>query len=289
VAYSPEEHAGRHEAIASALRVGRSILSAGGTSLEAARCAVCVLEDAPGFNAGRGAALTHEGFAELDASIMEGRQRRVGAVAGLRRVKNPIDLASRVMERSEHVFLMGEGAECFAVREGVTLIDPGYFVTDRQSRALRQIIESESTDSVKRAEMSGTVGAVALDMQGDLSAATSTGGIPNKRHGRVGDTPIIGAGTYAENGVCAVSATGWGEYFIRNAAAHDVCARMKYTGKALDFAAAEVLDEVVRMGGYGGMIAIDASGNLTMPFSTPTMPHGYVVPDDEKVISFGAA
>lgn len=282
--YSQEEHSRRYTALAAALRVGKVILDNGGGGLEAVQAAVQVLEDAPDFNAGCGAALTHEGHAELDASIMEGRNRRVGAVAGLRRVKNPIELARCVMDRSRHVFLIGEGAERFAVTQGIALTDPSYFVTDRQVNELRQVIEQASSqDAVGSANMSGTVGAVAFDRHGDLAAATSTGGITNKLYGRVGDSPVIGAGTYADNGVCAVSATGWGEYFIRNAVAHDVCARVKYAKESVQSAAQHLIAEVNRMGGYGGVIAVDSKGRIATPCSTP-MAHGYVMAGSPAII-----
>jgi L-asparaginase / beta-aspartyl-peptidase len=283
--YSEEEHRRRHEALAAALRGGENVLASGGRSLEAVQAAVRVLEDAPDFNAGRGAALTHEGHAELDASIMEGRDRRVGAVAGLRRVKNPIDLARCVLERSGHVFLMGEGAEQFAASQGIVSVDPEYFLTERQIQELRKAIDKESLSrAAGAAHMSGTVGAVALDSHGDLAAATSTGGLMNKRYGRVGDAPIIGSGTYAENGVCAVSATGWGEYFIRNAVAHDLCARIKYAGESVQSAADHVIEAVNRMGGCGGVIAVDAKGRIAMPYSTSSMAHGYVLAGKQAVI-----
>lgn len=281
--HSDDEHAARHEAIGEALAAGAQILISGGASVDAVEAAVRVLEDAPGFNAGRGATLAREGYAELDASIMDGRMRSVGAVAGLRRVKNPIDLARAVMDRSAHVFLLGEGAEQFAAVEGIALVDPEYFIIPRQRDELQRIIEISTTPR-GGAEMSGTVGAVARDREGNLAAATSTGGIPNKRYGRVGDTPIIGAGTYAENGVCAVSATGWGEYFIRTCVAYDLCARMKYRQESVENAAKAVLDQVCEMGGYGGLIAIDARGQIAMPYRTPTMPRGCVTANQRAVI-----
>ena len=281
--YSKEEHIRRHAALKKALHAGESILASGGTSLDAVQAAVRVLEDAPEFNAGRGAALTHERYAEMDASIMSGRNRRVGAVAGLRRVRNPIELARSVMERSNHVFLVGQGAEEFAANQGIAFADPEYFVTERQIKELRKAIEDESiTRPAAVGGMSGTVGAVALDGHGDLAAGTSTGGMTNKRYGRIGDSPVIGAGTYAENGVCAVSGTGWGEYFIRNAVAHDLCARVKYANESVESAAKHVIDEVSRMGGYGGVIAVDAKGHIAMPRSAP-MAHGYIMAGKQAV------
>jgi beta-aspartyl-peptidase (threonine type) len=282
--YSKEERARRHGALREALDEGEKILASGGASLEAVHAAVRVLEDAPDFNAGRGAALTHEGHAELDASIMEGRHRRVGAVAGLRRVRNPIDLARRILEHSPHVFLVGAGAEQFAASQMVVLVDPEYFVTERQTHELSNAIERELLCARESAAASGTVGAVALDQEGDLAAATSTGGMVNKRYGRVGDSPLIGAGTYAENGVCAVSATGWGEYFIRNVVAHDLSVRIKYAGESVESAARHVIEAVAAMGGCGGVIAVDAMGCMAMPYSTPSMAHGYVSAGKPAVI-----
>jgi beta-aspartyl-peptidase (threonine type) len=287
IAYSVEERFRRHLAIAEALRIGGEVLASGGRSLDVVQAAVRVLEDAPEFNAGCGAALTCEGHAELDASIMDGANRRVGAVAAVRRIKNPVDLARAVMERSAHVFLVGTGAEQFAVEQGIPLIDPGYFITERQVRQRLGVIESASSGGTSAHEMGGTVGAVALDIRGSLAAATSTGGIPNKRFGRVGDSPVIGAGTYAENDVCAVSATGWGEYFIRNAVAYDMCARIKYLNESLDSAASHVIEQVSRMGGYGGLIAVDRYGRIAMPYSTPTMAHGYMVEGGPAVVLVG--
>jgi beta-aspartyl-peptidase (threonine type) len=278
IQYSPQEHRSRHEALAAALQAGQEILARGGSSVDAVQSAVRVLEDAPEFNAGRGGALTHDGHAELDASIMQGHDRRAGAVAGVRRVRNPIDLARAVMERSPHVFLIGEGAEAFAVAQHITFTDPAYFRTERQINTLRKVIDDE------RAVMSGTVGSVAMDRQRNLAAATSTGGMTNKRYGRVGDTPVIGAGTYADNAVCAVSATGWGEFFIRTVVAHDLCARMQYGGHSLENAARQVIDEVSAMGGYGGVIAIDAKGRIAAPYSTAKMAHAYVRAGSAPVI-----
>jgi len=286
--YSEEENARRHAGLTEALSAGAEFLTSGGNSLGAVQRAVRVLENAPDFNAGRGAALTHEGHAELDASIMDGRNRCAGAVASLRRVKNPIDLARCVMERSRHVFLVGEGAEQYALRQGIVLIEPTYFVTEQRAKELQEAIEKESFSEAQASmQVSGTVGAVALDCNGNLAVATSTGGMTNKRYGRVGDSPLIGAGAYAENGLCAVSATGWGEYLIRAAVAHDVCARVKYAGEPVERAAKHVIEEVGRMGGYGGLIAVDAKGRIAMPYSSATMARGYAVAGKEAVVVLG--
>jgi beta-aspartyl-peptidase (threonine type) len=252
------------------LECGYRLLEDGASSLDAVTAAVRVLEDDALFNAGRGAALTREGRAELDASIMDGRQQRAGAVASVRHIKNPIDLARRVMEKSRHVLITGEGAEEFALQEGMTLVANDYFRTPERKEQLRRQLEGESVSELVPAQ--GTVGAVALDARGDLAAATSTGGMTLKRQGRVGDSAIVGAGTYAKNGVCAVSATGHGEYFIRAVAAYHVCVSLEYRGLSLSQAVREVLHEKIRaLGGEGGIIAIDAHGHIVMDFTSQTM------------------
>jgi beta-aspartyl-peptidase (threonine type) len=262
------------EGLAAALDLGYAALQSGGSSLDAVTAAVRALEDNPLFNSGKGAALTSEGAAELDAAIMEGRGLRAGAVAAVRHVRNPIELARRVMEKSRHVLLVGEGAEEFALEEGFALVPNEYFRTAER----RAQLESERTgrpvsDLVPAS--TGTVGAVALDAAGNLAAATSTGGMTNKRAGRVGDSPIIGAGTYAKNGVCAVSATGHGEYFIRSVAAYHVCAAVEYRGMTLEAAVRELLHARLReLGGGGGIISIDQAGRIVMDYSTEGMFRG---------------
>lgn len=264
-----EREAAYRAGLKAAVDAGYAILEKGGSSLDAVTAAVRILEDDPLFNAGRGAVLTHEGAAELDASIMEGRTLRAGAIAGVRHVKNPVELARLVMERSPHVMLSGPGAEEFALEHGLTLMPNSYFVTEHRQRQLERAIR----DSSKPARPgSGTVGAVAIDKAGDLAAATSTGGMTNKRHGRIGDSPIIGAGTYANNASCAVSATGHGEYFIRSVVAHDICALVEYRGMSLEEAAREVVQgKLKKLGGEGGVIAIDARGTIVMEFSSQGM------------------
>jgi L-asparaginase / beta-aspartyl-peptidase len=248
--------------LSAALDAGFAILERGGSSLDAVIEVVRILEDDPQFNAGRGAVLNHFGQAELDASLMNGSDLRAGAVAGVSHVKNPILLARLVMEKSPHVMLIGAGAEEFALENGVTLMPNRYFLTEHRKRQL---------DEAKRRD-SGTVGAVALDRHGNLAAATSTGGMENKRFGRVGDSPIIGAGTYADNASCAVSGTGHGEYFIRAAVAHDICARVAYAGVSLGEAAREVIQrKLTALGGTGGVIALDPRGNVVMEFNTEGM------------------
>ena len=262
------------DGLAAALDLGYSILEKGGSSLDAVTAAVRTLEDNPLFNAGRGAALTRDGAAELDAAIMEGRQQRAGAVAAVRHVRNPIELARRVMEKSRHVLLVGAGAEELALEEGLALVPNAYFRTEERQAQLESE-RSGRTVSDLIPSSQGTVGAVALDAAGDLAAATSTGGMTNKRPGRVGDSPIIGAGTYAKNGVCAVSATGHGEYFIRTVAAHHICAAVEYRGLPLREAVRELLHEKLReLGGSGGVIAIDGGGGIVTEFSTEGMFRG---------------
>lgn len=257
-----------------ALDGGYGVLERGGSSLDAVTEAVRILEDDPMFNAGRGAALTREGAAELDAAIMDGRNLRAGAVASVRHVRNPVELARRVMEKSRHVLLVGPGAEEFALEEGMALIANHYFRTPERLTQLECEQRGERVSDLVPPSR-GTVGAVACDAQGHLAAATSTGGMTNKRPGRVGDSPIIGAGTYAKDGVCAVSATGHGEYFIRAVAAHHVCAAVEYRGLTLAQATAELLHEVLKgLGGDGGLIAVDRGGQIVMDFSTEGMYRG---------------
>jgi len=266
--------------LAAALDEGFAVLERGGSSLDAVVSAVRILEDDALFNAGRGAALTRDGAAELDAAIMDGRQMRAGAVASVRHVRNPVDLARRVMEKSRHVLLVGAGAEEFALEEQLALVPNHYFRTAERLEQLESEQRGQRVSDLVPASPAppaahGTVGAVARDRQGDLAAATSTGGMTNKRPGRVGDSPIIGAGTYAKNGVCAVSATGHGEYFIRTVAAHHVSAAVEYRGLTLAQAVHELLHDILRrLGGDGGLIAVDAAGKLVLEFSTEGMFRG---------------
>jgi beta-aspartyl-peptidase (threonine type) len=258
-----------------ALDTGYALLEHGGSSLDAVTTAVRILEDDPCFNAGYGAALTRDGAAELDAAVMDGRHMRAGAVACVRHVKNPVELARRVMEKSRHVLLVGAGAEEFALEEKFTLVPNHYFRTAERVEQLQFEQRGERVSDLVPPPAHGTVGAVARDAQGNLAAATSTGGLTNKRPGRVGDSPIIGAGTYARNGVCAVSATGHGEYFIRTVAAHHVCAAVEYRGLSLQQAVHELLHQVLRaLGGDGGLIGVDSDGGLVMDFSTEGMFRG---------------
>ena len=256
-----------------ALDAGYALLDKGGSSLDAAITAVCVLEDNPLFNAGRGAVLNRDGVAELDASVMDGRSLGAGAVTGLKHVKNPIELARRVMDQSPHVMLVGEGAEEFARLQGVELVSNEYFRTPVRQAQLQRLLNGVSTRENELAAF-GTVGAVALDSQGNLAAATSTGGMTGKRWGRVGDSPVIGAGTYANNASCAVSATGHGEYFIRSVVAHDICAQVEYLELPLKEAVGNVLGKMAKLGGNGGVIAIDARGEIVLEFNSEGMFRG---------------
>jgi beta-aspartyl-peptidase (threonine type) len=258
--------------LAAALDAGYQVLHAGGTSLDAVTRAVVMLEDNPLFNAGLGAVFTHEGHNELDASIMDGGTLNAGAVCGVTHVKNPITLARAVMEHSDYVMLSGSGAEEFALSRGFELVPSAYFHTPERWQQLERIRGGDAALSALTISHVGTVGAVALDGGGRLAAATSTGGMTGKRFGRIGDSPIIGAGTYADDRSCAVSATGHGEVFIRAAVAHDICARMRFGGRALTDAVREVvLGELPALGGEGGVIAIDARGEIAMEFNSEGM------------------
>jgi beta-aspartyl-peptidase (threonine type) len=288
--YTDAQRAEVRAELAAALAVGAKVLDAGGSSLDAVEATIMAMEDSPVFNAGRGAVYTHAGTHELDASIMDGASGQAGAVATLTRVKNPIQLARRVMERTPHVLLAGAGAEAFAVEQGVTLVEPEYFHTERRWNELQRALEKEKAKGASRAPDSyfGTVGAVALDRQGRLAAATSTGGMTNKRAGRVGDTPIIGAGTFADQS-CAVSSTGHGEYFIRFSVAHDICARTRDGRAAVGVAARTVIHEVLKAaGGEGGVITMDARGVAALEFNTNAMLRGALAAGGTPQVAIGA-
>ncbi len=261
------------EGLAAALDAGFGVLERGGDSLDAVTAAVVLLEDNPLFNAGRGAVLSHDGVVELDASLMDGRTLAAGAVCAVRRVRNPIELARLVMERSPHVMLVGDGAEEFAQTHGMTLVPNEYFRTPVREKQLHRLLRGEIEWENDLAGF-GTVGAVALDSHGNVAAATSTGGMNGKRWGRVGDSPIIGAGTYASNSGCAVSATGHGEYFIRTVVAHDICARMQYAGVPLSEAVSEALACMKALGGNGGVVAIAPNGDVALEFNSEGMFRG---------------
>lgn len=270
---SPEMDKRMRATLEQAVRAGHEVLASGGSSLDAVSKAVTFLEDSPFFNAGRGAVFNSEGVNELDASIMDGQTLNAGAVAGVHNVRNPVLLAREVMTDSVHVMLAGEGAEAFAREQGIEFEDDAYFRTERRWQQLQEAKAVKTVQAPHKPDYwLSTVGAVALDRQGNLAAATSTGGMTNKRWGRIGDVPVIGAGTYADNESCAVSATGHGEYFIRATVARDICARIEYTGASLQEAADQVvMQKLVDMGGRGGIIAVDPQGNLSLTFNTPGM------------------
>jgi beta-aspartyl-peptidase (threonine type) len=295
------------EKLEEAIRAGHKILADGGSSVDAVRASIKIMENSPLFNAGKGAVFTHDGTNEMDASIMNGENLKAGAVAGVMQVKNPIELAYQVMVNSPHVMLYGKGAEEFAQLQGVELVDPSYFYTQSRYESLQRAKATvkKEKESKKQGQDShlhgnafydskiedykfGTVGCVALDKHGNLAAGTSTGGMTNKRWNRIGDSPIIGAGTYANNKTCAVSCTGWGEYFIRGVAAYDVSAMMEYAGKPLGEAAKKVIHKKLPGEGGGGLIGIDSQGNMIAEFNTPGMFRAFMGEDGEvKVEMFG--
>ncbi|MAZ72066.1 MAG: beta-aspartyl-peptidase [Flavobacteriaceae bacterium] len=282
-----------------AIRIGHEILKNGGTAMEAVTKTITIMEDSPLFNAGKGAVFTHEETNELDASVMDGATLNAGAVAGVTHIKNPIDLALEVMNNSPHVLLAGKGAETFASERGFKMMHPSYFYTENRFQSLQNVKQKESnsvSSSVSDSNTSaydpylknskfGTVGCAALDKNGNLAAGTSTGGMTNKRWNRIGDAPIIGAGTYANNATCAVSSTGWGEYFIRAMVAHDISAMMEYKGVSLEEAAVEVIQtKVPDLGGNGGIVAIDKDGNVSMEFNTAGMYRAHMNAEGKLVI-----
>lgn len=280
---TPEKEEAYKAKLKEAVTAGHQVLENGGSSTDAVIAAIQIMEESPLFNAGVGAVFTNEGKNELDASIMNGADLNAGAVSGVQTVKSPIALAREVMINSEHVMLSGSGAETFARERELEIVDPSYFYTEPRMKSLERAIEQEKTaldhdgqaafyDPYIKDYKYGTVGCVALDKNGNLAAGTSTGGMTNKRYNRIGDAPIIGAGTYANNESCAVSSTGWGEFFIRGVVAYDIAAKMAYQGKALQTAAEEVIQQkLTQMGGTGGIIAIDANGNISTEFNTPGM------------------
>ena len=283
------------EKLAEAIKVGHSILKKGGTSQEAVLKTIQVMEDSPLFNAGKGAVFTNAGTNELDASFMDGKTLNAGAVAGVKDVKSPIELAIKVMTDSEHVMLSGDGASLFAKEQGLEIVAPSYFYTDQRFKALqkvknRQKIKSKVSnkqaafyDATIKDSKFGTVGCVALDKNGNIAAGTSTGGMTNKRWGRIGDAPIIGSGTYANNLTCGVSSTGWGEYFIRGQVAYDISAQMEYQQKTLKQATKDVIqNKLTKLGGLGGVVALDNNGNMSFEFNTAGMYRASM--DDQGVL-----
>jgi beta-aspartyl-peptidase (threonine type) len=273
----PATEAAYRAGLAAALATGSAILRKGGSSLDAVEATVRLLEDDPLFNAGKGAVFTAEGRNELDAAIMDGRTLKAGAVAGVTRTRNPVSLARAVMEQSPHVMLAGDGADAFSREHGLEQVDPSYFRTEARWRELEEWRKAQQkTDTVNRTHAYGTVGAVALDQGGHLAAATSTGGLTGKRWGRIGDSPVIGAGTYAADGTCAVSATGTGEYFIRASAARQLCDRMAWRHEPVQAAADATMANVGALGGDGGLIAMDARGRIAFAMNGVGMYRGSV-------------
>lgn len=300
---TPEKEKAYRGVLNQALQTGYGVLKKGGTSMDAVEATIRIMEDSPLFNAGKGAVFTHDGRNEMDAAVMDGKTLKAGSIAGVTTIKNPISTARRVMDKSEHVMMVGPGAEAFAKAQGMELVDPTYFYTEARWKGLQQAIKEEKVEldhSAKPAPLDktrktgsvtddkiftegrkfGTVGCVALDQFGNLAAGTSTGGMTNKRYGRVGDAPIIGAGTYANNATCAVSGTGHGEYFIRSVVGFDISALMEYKGLSVKNAADDVvMKKLVERGGEGGVIALDAKGNFAMPFNSEGMYRGYIKAD----------
>lgn len=282
---TPEKEAAYKAALKEALEAGYKVIKDGKSSVDAVEATIKVLEDCPLFNAGKGAVFTHNGKNEMDAAIMNGKNLMAGAVASIGDVKHPISAARAVMEKSQHVMMAGPGAEEFAKQAGLEIVDPSYFYTKERWDGLQEAIKEDSTkavldhdqkkttklDSVNHDYKFGTVGCVAIDHKGNLAAGTSTGGMTNKKFGRIGDSPIIGAGTYANNKTLAISCTGWGEFYIRNVVAYDVSAMMEYKGLSVKEAAQTAIDKVGKMGGDGGLIALDKDGHMAMPFNTAGM------------------
>ena len=280
---SPEQEAAYRTAMDQAVSSGYAALQRGLSGIDVVVAVIKLLEDSPLFNAGHGAVLTWDGHHELDASIMSGSDLAAGAVAGAKSIKNPIEAARAVMQASPHVLLSGEGADAFAEMQGLEIVPNSYFTTPRRLEALERYKSARMENSVD--SKFGTVGVVVLDREGNLAAGTSTGGMTGKRWGRVGDAPLIGAGTYADNNSCAVSATGHGEFFIRWQVASDICARVKYTGATLGAAADAVIHEVlVPEGGEGGVVAIDATGHIAMVFNTEGMYRASIDPEGNKIL-----
>ncbi len=281
---TPEREAAFETALNEALAAGAEVLRNGGDAIDAVEATVLVMEDNPLFNAGYGAVFTADGGHELDASIMDGRDRNAGAVAGVTRVKNPIRAARAVMDKSEHVMFGGAGADAFAEAQGLEMVDNSYFDTDWRREALERVLQERARTAADR---HGTVGAVAIDGRGNLAAATTTGGMTAKAAGRVGDAPLIGAATYAENGVCAVSATGHGEYFIRVGVAKTICDRAKMLGEPVNAAAQVALDEVAALGGDGGVVVIDGAGVPGFVFNSDGMYRGMIDASGSSVAIYG--
>lgn len=277
-----------HDALNQSLDAGESVLKSGGKSIDAVIAAIQIMEDSPLFNAGKGAVFTNDGKNELDASIMTGDTQMAGAAGSVTNVKNPIKLARAIMEKSEHVMMVGQGAEAFAAKCGLEIVEPSYFYTDKRWNSLQKILKEDAektalSEDEKGNKKNGTVGCVALDKYGNIVAGTSTGGMTNKRYNRLGDAPIIGAGTYADNATCGVSCTGHGEFFIRYTVARDIAALMEYKGVSLKEACDLIVNKkLVEKGGEGGLIAIDKYGNIEMPFNSSGMYRGWAKPNQRE-------
>ncbi len=290
---TPTQEAAYIAGLTTALKAGYGALQAGKSSIDAVESTINTLEDNPLFNAGKGAVFTHDGKNEMDAAIMDGKTLMAGSVAGVTTIRNPISAARGVMDKSEHVMIVGRGAEQFAKDLGLEIVEPDYFYTEERWKGLQKALKEDSLKSVldhtdkKSGRLGsfnidnkfGTVGAVALDKNGNIAAGTSTGGMTNKRYGRIGDAPIIGSGTYANNITAGISCTGWGEYYIRSVVAHDISAMMEYKGLTLAEAAKTALEKMAKLGGNGGLIALDKNGNVTMPFNTEGMYRGTITAD----------
>lgn len=281
---TPQQDAAARAGLSAALDAGQAILAGGGSALDAVEAAVRVLEDDPAFNAGRGAALTFDGVAELDAAIMDGATRAAGSVAAVTRTRNPVSLARSVMENGRHVMLAGRGADRFAIEQGVEQVDPAWFVLPERTRQLAEL-KADNADAFDVDMKYGTVGAVARDAAGHVAAATSTGGVTGKRWGRIGDTPVVGAGTYADDRAGAVSATGSGEYFLRIGVAHEICARVRLAGERLKTAGDAVMAETEALGGRGGVILAGPNGEVAWSFTTPGMYRGRALADGERLVA----
>ena len=286
---TPEKEKSYIDAMNRALDIGEDVLKNGGSSMDAVEKSIRFMEDSPLFNAGKGAVFTHEGKNEMDASFMYGKDQNAGAVGGVTNIKHPISAARAVLEKSEHVMMAGKGAEEFSKLQGLEIVDPSYFKTERRWNSLQRILKAEKektelSEDDDKDKKHGTVGCVALDNEGNITAGTSTGGMTNKKYNRIGDAPIIGAGTFADNATCGVSSTGHGEYFIRYTVARDIAAMMEYGGKSLEEAGNYIINEkLVEKGGTGGVIALDRKGNIAMPFNTAGMYRGYAKPGERVV------
>jgi len=280
---SDEQQQEIEKKVSQTLMSAYEIIKNGGSSLDAVEFAVSEFEDSPLFNAGRGSVYTFEEIQEMDASIMFGLDRSAGAVASVKTVKNPISLARKVLEETEHVLLVSDGAELFAKDIGEQIVDPSYFHSEKNLKRLRKAKNRISQNTLIQDRI-GTVGAVALDKEGNIAAATSTGGMTNKMPGRVGDTPIIGSGTWAQNDVCGVSSTGHGEFFIKFQVAKEVCTRMEYLNQSLEQSSEDVIDELMKVGGSGGLIAIDKDANISTPFNTDGMIRGSITNKSDLLV-----